>query len=70
MTRARELRLKRGIKASHLAKELGMSRQWFYKVESGDALRLTPRQWATWSTALGVPVTELLESYTSPQQTA
>ena len=69
MTKARQLRLSKGIKASHLARELGISRQWFYKVESGDALRLTPMQWTTWSNALGVPLTELLASYT-PQQTA
>ena len=70
MTRARELRLRRGIKASHLAKELAMSRQWFYRIESSAAPRLTPAEWAAWATALGVPVTELLASFDRPQQTA
>lgn len=63
VTRARELRLNRGIKASHLAKELTMSRQWFYKIESSDSPRLTPEEWMTWATNLGVSVSELLASF-------
>ncbi len=65
----KNLRVERGINQRTIARKLGLSRQRFYQIENDATPRLNPNQWKVLSEALGVPLANLIEGYTQPQQT-